>query len=62
MWSSVCLNQVVTGVYFPMIFPNGNYCYCFNKWKFDGTIEEIHEILWDKIHKNTDRERFPGLG
>ncbi|OAV65156.1 hypothetical protein Barb6XT_02524 [Bacteroidales bacterium Barb6XT] len=26
-------------------------CYCFNKWKFDGTIEEIHEILWDKAQE-----------
>jgi putative transposase len=30
--------------------------YYFNKWKLDGMIEEIHEILRDKTRKDAGRE------
>ena len=36
--------------------------YYFNKWKLNGTIEEIHEILRDKTRKDAGRERSPSLG
>jgi transposase len=31
--------------------------YYFNKWKWDGTIEEIHERLRDLTRKNAGRKR-----
>ncbi|GHT34554.1 hypothetical protein AGMMS49574_22210 [Bacteroidia bacterium] len=36
--------------------------YYFNKWKLEGTIEEIHEVLRDKTRKDAGRERSPSLG
>ena len=36
--------------------------YYFNKWKLNGTIEEIHEILRDKTYKDAGRERYTSLG
>lgn len=36
--------------------------YYFNKWKMDGTIEEIHERIRDRTRKNAGRERSPSLG
>ncbi|MDR0562702.1 MAG: transposase, partial [Spirochaetaceae bacterium] len=36
--------------------------YYFNKRKLDGTIEEIHELLRDKMRKDAGREPSPSLG
>ena len=36
--------------------------YYFNKWKSDGTIEEIHETLRVKTRKDAGRESSPSLG
>ena len=36
--------------------------YYFNKWKSDGTIEEIHESLRVKTCKDAGRESSPSLG
>jgi transposase len=43
-------------------FPKRQSVYsCFSKWKMDGTIEEIHEIIRELTHKNARREHSPGL-
>lgn len=36
--------------------------YYFNKWKWDGTIEEIHELLRKLTRKKAGREYSPSLG
>ncbi len=36
--------------------------YYFNKWKWDGTIEEVHELLRDLTRKRAGNERSPSLG
>ncbi|MDR2916908.1 MAG: IS5 family transposase [Tannerella sp.] len=36
--------------------------YYFNKWKWDGPIEEIHEHLRDLTRKRAGKERSPSLG
>jgi putative transposase len=38
------------------------FCGFKDKWKLDGTIEEIHEKLGDKTRENAGRERSPGPG
>lgn len=47
----------------PMDFPKWQLVYYyFNKWKWDGTIEEIHETLRDMTRKKAGKERSPSLG
>lgn len=36
--------------------------YYYNRWRNDGTIEEVHEVLRNKIRKRTGREESPSLG
>jgi transposase len=36
--------------------------YYFTKWKNDGTIEMIHEVLRDKTRKHAGKETSPSLG
>lgn len=47
----------------PLHFPSWKLVYYyFTKWKNDGTIELIHEILRDKTRKNAGREESPSVG
>ena len=47
----------------PSDFPKWQLVYYyFNKWKMDGTIDEIHEILRDKTRKAAGRAQSPSLG
>jgi putative transposase len=36
--------------------------YYYSKWKEDGTIEEIHEVLRDRCRKQQGRETSPSVG
>ena len=47
----------------PKEFPKWQLVYYyFNKWKLDGTIEEVHETLRVKTRKDAGRESSPSLG
>ena len=47
----------------PKDFPKWQLVYYyFNKWKLDGTIEEIHENLRDNTRKAAGRKTSPSLG
>jgi len=36
--------------------------YYFSKWKNDGTIEELNDVLRDTIRKNSGRNKSPSVG
>lgn len=47
----------------PLHFPPWKLIYFyFTKWKNDGTIELIHELLRDKTRKKSDRNESPSVG
>ena len=47
----------------PLDFPSWKLVYYyFTKWKNDGTIEIIHDLLRDKTRKDANREISPSLG
>jgi putative transposase len=47
----------------PKDFPKWQLVYYyFNKWKLDGTIEEVHETLREKTRTDAGRESSPSLG
>jgi putative transposase len=46
----------------PLCFPKWELVYYyFSKWKNNGTIEHIHEILRDKVRKKAGRHESPSL-
>ena len=46
----------------PCCFPNWELVYYyFTKWKNNGVIEQVHELLRDKIRKNTGKYESPSL-
>lgn len=55
-----------TGCQWPMLplhFPSWKLVYYyFTKWKNDGTIELIHELLRDKTRKKAGRNESPSVG
>lgn len=47
----------------PLDFPSWKLVYYyFTKWKSDGTIELIHELLRDKTRKKAGRNESPSVG
>ena len=46
----------------PGCFPNWELVYYyFTRWKNNGVIEQVHELLRDKIRKNTGKYESPSL-
>lgn len=49
--------------YLPKDFPKWELVYYyFNKWKKDGTIEKVHDILRRDVRKEAGKEEEPSLG
>ncbi|GHV49015.1 hypothetical protein FACS1894181_06530 [Bacteroidia bacterium] len=47
----------------PLNFPKWQLVYYYyNKWKLDGTIEKINDILRDTVRKQQGREYSPSVG
>ncbi len=47
----------------PLHFPSWKLVYYyFTKWKNDGTIELIHELLRDETRKKAGRNESPSVG
>lgn len=47
----------------PLNFPSWKLVYYyFSKWKKDGTIELIHEMLRDKTRRNVGKNQSPSVG
>lgn len=42
--------------------PSGTVYYYFSKWSHDGTLEEIHEVLRNKLRKQRGRKTSPRVG
>ena len=42
--------------------PAGTVYYYFSKWSSDGTLEEIHEVLRNKLRKQRGRKPSPSAG
>jgi transposase len=46
--------------YTPMHFPPGStLCHHFDLWTYDGTLDHIHHILYDKCLIQVEREITP---
>jgi len=47
----------------PSDFPKWQLVYYyFNKWSRDGTLEEVHEVLRNRLRNNRGRESSPSIG